>query len=54
MADKSVVEAAKKALVDRLVRETSVTEQEARDLVMLIGPIWPSLVFQARQMARVR
>ncbi|MDX8451198.1 hypothetical protein RFM98_00355 [Mesorhizobium sp. VK9D] len=35
-------------LVRRLVKETHITEKEARDLVELIGTDWASLVREAR------
>jgi len=35
-------------LIERLVKETAVTETEASDLVMLLGVNWSSLVREAR------
>ena len=35
-------------LIQRLVKETAVTETEASDLVMLLGVNWSSLVREAR------
>lgn len=36
------------ALVQRLTRETGITEAESRLLIATIGMNWPSLVFNAR------
>jgi hypothetical protein len=35
-------------LIQRLVKETSVTEAEASDLVTMLGMNWPSLVREAQ------
>lgn len=35
-------------LIRRLVRETGIREQDARNLVVAIGAEWPSLVREAR------
>jgi Arc/MetJ family transcription regulator len=35
-------------LVRRLVKETGVTEKQARDLIQMIGSDWASLVREAR------
>lgn len=35
-------------VVERLVRETGITTDQARELVSLIGSHWASLVFHAR------
>ena len=35
-------------VVQRLVRETGITEQQARELVVFLGTNWSSLVREAR------
>jgi len=39
-------------LLKRLIRETGITEAEASDLVMMLGPNWSSLVREARLLKR--
>jgi len=36
-----------RATVERLMRETGITEAEARDLVTLLGADWSSLIREA-------
>ena len=35
-------------LVRRLVRESGITEEQARELIALLGYDWPSLMREAR------
>ena len=35
-------------VIQRLVRETGITEQQARELVILLGSDWSSLVREAK------
>jgi hypothetical protein len=45
--------AATEGLVRRLVRESGITEEQARELVALLGPHnWPSLMREARILVR--
>ncbi|AMS43672.1 MULTISPECIES: hypothetical protein [Aminobacter] len=41
-------------LVQRLVTETSITEEEARELIALIGYGWQSLLREANLLAKKR
>lgn len=36
----------------RLVKETGITETQARDLIHLIGHDWPSLIREAKILAK--
>ena len=38
--------------VQRLIRETGITEPQAHELIALLGPDWPSLVREARLIAK--
>lgn len=38
----------KAAFIDRLIKETSISEKHARELVALLGLNWPSLVREAK------
>jgi hypothetical protein len=42
------------SLAQRLVKETSITESEAADLVSVLGTDWSSLVREARVIRRRR
>ena len=39
-------------IVQRLVSETGITPDQARELVSVLGHHWPSLVWEARLLAR--
>jgi hypothetical protein len=52
MTNQHQVPNARQYLVDRLVKETGVTQSEARDLVAILGSEWSSLVREARMIAR--
>ena len=53
MADEPIgAQSAKNIAVQRLVRETNITEEQARELVALIGVVWPSLLREARLLAK--
>lgn len=41
---------AMKALADRLVREADITEEQARELITLIGTDWNSLLREAHSL----
>ena len=41
-------------VVSRLVKETGVTEEQARELIALLGMNWSSLLREARQLNRKR
>lgn len=38
----------------RLMEETNITEEQARELIALIGYEWPSLLREARILAKKR
>jgi hypothetical protein len=40
--------ALKNEIVTRLIADTGISEMQARELVMMIGMNWPSLVREAR------
>ena len=40
-------------LAKRLVEETGIAEAEARDLIRMLGRSWPSLVREARIIAKI-
>jgi hypothetical protein len=42
------------AVVRRLVREANITEEQARDLIALLGSDWPALMREARFLTRKR
>jgi hypothetical protein len=42
----------RQAMIDRLVRETGITETEARELVSLLGTDWSSLIREANQIRK--
>jgi hypothetical protein len=41
-------------IIQRLVRETSITVEQARELVSVLGPNWPSLMREARLLIQKR
>jgi hypothetical protein len=41
-------------VVRRLVREANITEEQARELIALLGNDWPSLMREARFLVRKR
>jgi hypothetical protein len=41
-------------LVQRLVKEANITEEQARELIALLGSDWPSLMREARFLTRKR
>ncbi|TIW43115.1 MAG: hypothetical protein E5V71_08915 [Mesorhizobium sp.] len=42
------------SLVQRLVKEANITEEQARELIALLGSHWPSLMREARFLSRKR
>jgi hypothetical protein len=42
------------SLVQRLAKEANITEQQARDLIALLGYDWASLIREARFLTRKR
>jgi hypothetical protein len=42
------------SVVRRLVREANITEEQARELIALLGSDWPSLMREARFLTRKR
>lgn len=42
------------SIVQRLVKEANMTEEQARELIALLGPDWPSLMREARFLTRKR
>ena len=42
------------ALVQRLVRDTGITEQQSRELIAMLGLNWSSLVREARLLKAAR
>jgi hypothetical protein len=42
------------SIVQRLVKEANITEEQARELIALLGPDWPSLMREARFLTRKR
>ncbi|MCV3243018.1 hypothetical protein [Mesorhizobium sp. ZC-5] len=52
--DPSKQDATNGPVVQRLVRETSITEEQARELIALLGMNWSSLLREARQLNRKR
>ncbi|WP_406873499.1 hypothetical protein WHT83_08110 [Aminobacter sp. P9b] len=42
------------AMVGRLMKEATITEEQARELIALIGYEWPSLLREARLLAKKR
>ena len=42
------------SLVQRLVKEANITEEQARELIALLGSNWPSLMREARFLTRKR
>jgi hypothetical protein len=45
---------AKETLVQRLVKEANITEEQARELIALLGYDWASLMREARFLTRKR
>jgi hypothetical protein len=54
MADDSDKPQAMAQVVQRLVRETNITVEQARELVSLLGHNWPSLMREARLLIQKR
>jgi hypothetical protein len=54
MADDSDKPQAMGQVVQRLVRETNITVEQARELVSLLGYNWPSLMREARLLIQKR
>lgn len=42
------------SVVQRLVKEANITEEQARELIALLGSDWPSLMREARFLTRKR
>lgn len=42
------------SIVQRLVKEANITEEQARELIALLGLDWPSLMREARFLTRKR
>ena len=42
------------SIVQRLVKEAHITEEQARELIALLGSNWPSLMREARFLTRKR
>ncbi|WP_192256544.1 hypothetical protein [Mesorhizobium silamurunense] len=45
-------ESAKNFILRRLVEETDITEEQARELIALLGYEWPSLLREARLLVK--
>lgn len=52
MSDNWAGDEVKRLLIKRLVKQTGITEAEARQLVETLGPNWPSLVREAQILKR--
>lgn len=42
------------SILQRLVKEANITEEQARELIALLGSDWPSLMREARFLTRKR
>jgi hypothetical protein len=54
MADDPRKPQEREGIIPRLVKETGITPEQARELVSVLGHNWPSLVREARLLAGKR